>query len=134
MLTGPNVILTLKIAVAAVTVIFTASLVCLVRGNYRWHGRLNIVFFVLTMVAVLGLEAIIRFLDPGIFDYFDDDDRQRMTIHLCFSIPSAILLPLMLISGLTHRRWPHIVLGSAFLFCWIGTFITGIFFLSHTPR
>jgi hypothetical protein len=135
LLTGPNVILVLKIAVATVTVILLASLACLVRGNYRWHGRLNVVFFVLTLGAVLGLEAIVRFINPDIFDYFDESQRNRMTVHLCFSIPSTILLPLMLISGLTHRRTPHILLGVAFLIFWIGTFVTGIFFLSHSaPR
>ena len=134
MLTGPNVILALKIAVAAVTVILLASLICALRGRYRLHGRLNIVFFVLTLCAVLGLEAVIRFIDPNIFDYFTEDDRQRMTIHLCFSIPSTILLPLMLITGLTHRRWPHIVMGIAFLTCWAGTFYTGIFLLPHQAR
>ncbi len=134
MLTGPNVILVLKIAVAAVTVIFLASLVCLLRGRYRLHGRLNILFFAMTLGAVLGLEAIIRFIDPTIFDYFTDDERQRMTIHLCFSVPSAVLLPIMLITGLTHRRRSHILMGAAFLTCWAGTFYTGIFLLPHSPR
>src|SRR5262249_61720565 len=120
MLTGPNVILALKIAVAAVTVILIAALICALRGRYRLHGRLNIVFFVLTLGAVLGLETIIRFVDPTIFDYFSEDDHQRMTIHLCFSVPSAILLPIMLVTGLTHRRWPHILMGIAFLTCWAG--------------
>ena len=99
MLTGPNVILILKIAVAAVTVLLVASLVCLALGRYRLHGRINIAFFVLTLGAVLGLEAIIRLIEPDIFKYFNEDEERRMTIHLCFAIPSAILLPLMLISG-----------------------------------
>ncbi len=132
MLTGPNVILALKIAVAAVTVILIASLACVLRGKYRLHGRLNMIFFALTLTAVIGLEAIIRFIDPTIFDYFTDDERERMTIHLCFSIPSTVLLPLMLVTGLTHRRWMHILMGVAFLTCWAGTFYTGIFLLPHT--
>ncbi len=41
MLSGPNVILTLKIAVAAVTVIFVAALVAIALGKQRLHGRLN---------------------------------------------------------------------------------------------
>ena len=52
MLTGPNVILTLKVAVAAVTVLLLASLVALARGQYRLHGRINLVFFTLTLAAV----------------------------------------------------------------------------------
>jgi hypothetical protein len=130
-LTGPNVILTLKAAVAAVTLILLASLVCLLRGKYRWHGRLNIVFFVLTLTAVLGLEGIIRFINPNLFDYFSAETRRMMTIHLSFSIPSTILLPVMLVSGLRRRRIFHISVGVVFLVCWIGTFVTGIFFLPH---
>lgn len=130
-LTGPNVILTLKIAVTAVTVILLASLICVLRGNYRWHGRLNIIFFVLTLSAVLGLEGIIRFINPQLFDYFSAETRRMMTIHLSFSIPSTILLPIMLISGLKRRRVFHVTVGVLFLTCWIGTFVTGIFFLPH---
>src|SRR5260221_7822881 len=94
-LTGPHVILTLKIAVIAVTVIFAASLVCLLLGRYRWHGRLNIVFFTLTLTAVLGLEMIIRFIDPTIFDYFSEEEHRLMAVPLRFSIPAAVLLPIM---------------------------------------
>jgi hypothetical protein len=133
-LTGPNVILVLKIAVAAVTVLLAASTVCALLGKYRWHGRINIVFFVLTLGAVLGLEAIIRLVDPEIFSYFTPDDRRRMTIHLCFSIPSAIMLPIMLFSGLKYYRSLHILLGLVFLVFWAGTFYTGIFTLPHGPR
>ena len=134
LLTGPNVILALKVAVAAVTVILIASLVALARGRIRLHGRLNIVFFALTLAAVLGLEAVVRVIDPDIFRYFTDDERRRMTIHLSFSIPATVLLPLMLVTGLTHRRRPHILLGIAFGIFWAGTFYTGIFLLPHTPR
>ena len=133
MLTGPNVILVLKIAVAAVTVLLAAALVCAALGNYRWHGRINIVFFVLTLTAVLGLEAIIRFIDPTIFDNYGPEFHRIMSIHLGFSIPAALLLPLMLASGLTHRRRLHILIGVCFLACWIGTFYTGIFLLPQSP-
>lgn len=129
MLSGPNVILTLQIAVGAVTVIFIAALAAIALGKQRLHGRLNIVFFVLTLGAVLGLEFLIRFVDPNMFEYFTAEDRRMMAWHLSFSIPSAILLPLMLLSGLTHKRKLHILLGSLFLVCWTGTFVTGIFFL-----
>src|SRR5262245_31718950 len=105
-MTGPNVILTLKIAVIAVSLLLGASLTCLALGRYRLHGRINIVFFMLTLIAVLGLETVTS-LKPGLFNYFTEDDRQNMAIHLSFSIPSTILLPLMLISGLTHRRRLH---------------------------
>src|SRR5947208_2961132 len=38
-LTGPQIILALKVAVAAVTAVFLVSLLALWRGNYRLHGR-----------------------------------------------------------------------------------------------
>lgn len=132
MLTGPNVILVLKIAVATVTVLLLASLVALAAGRYRLHGRINVVFFVLTLSAVLGLEVVIRFVDPHLFDYLDEPARDAMRVHLSFSVPSAVLLLAMLPTGL--RRWRfHPWLGGAFLVLWAGTFVTGIFFLPHTP-
>lgn len=134
MLSGPNVILTLQIAVGLVTVIFAAALVAIALGRQRLHGRLNIAFFILTLGAVLGLEFLIRFVDPTMFEYFTAEDRRMMTWHLSFSIPSTILLPIMLLSGLTHRRKLHILLGTLFLACWIGTFVTGIFFLPNGMR
>ena len=128
-LTGPNVILVLKVAVAAVTVILLASLTCLAFRQFRWHGRLNVVFFALTVAAVLGLEGVIRFVDPHLFDYFDADMRFNMAIHLGFSIPSAVLLPFMLFSGLRGYRVHYYVFAPLFVVCWAGTFVTGIFFL-----
>jgi hypothetical protein len=135
---GPYVILTLKVAVAAVTVLFLSSLVALAKGNYRLHGRLNVVFLTLTLLAVLGLEVVTRLLYPllsgderDLFSYFDPATRQALRIHLCFAIPSAIVLPLMLYLGLTHRRWLHVALGVLFALLWAGTFVTGIFFLPH---
>jgi uncharacterized membrane protein YozB (DUF420 family) len=128
-LTGPNVILGLKVAVGSVTVLLAAALVMLARGNYRWHGRINTVFFVLTLTAVLGLEFLIRFVDPTLFDYFDESAQRMMRIHLSFSIPSTILLPVMLLSGWSGRRRLHVTVGCVFILCWAGTFVTGIFFL-----
>src|SRR5258707_15327701 len=98
MLTGPNVILSLKVAVAAVTVLLLASLLALARGRYRLHGRINLAFFTLTLAAVLGLELLIRVTHPGLFDYIWNDEvrRSRMVTHLCFSVPSAVLMPALL--------------------------------------
>jgi hypothetical protein len=130
-LTGPNVILVLKIAVMTVTLLFLTSLTALARGNYRLHGRINIVFFALTATAVVGLEVVVRFVDPGLFDYFDLEVRRALAIHLCFSLPATAIMPLMLITGLTHRRRIHLSLALAFGILWTGTFITGIFYLPH---
>ena len=131
MLTGANVILTLKVAVAAVTLLLIASIAALIRGNYRLHGRINLAFFVLTMVAVLGLELIVRVIDPAMFDYFDAETRQAMRLRLGFSIPSAVLLPVMYFTGRSGRGLLHVWLAVLFVVLWAGTFITGIFYLPH---
>ena len=131
MLTGPNVILALKVAVAAVTALFLTSLLALARGHYRLHGRLNIAFFSLTVAALVGLEVVVRVLDPRIFDYFDERTRLVLTVHLTFALPAAALMAAMLCTGLTRRRDLHLYLAGAFSVLWAGTFVTGIFFLPH---
>jgi hypothetical protein len=135
---GPYVIITLKIAVAAVTVLFLASLVALLRGRYRLHGRINLVFAALTLIAVLGLEAVSRVIypwvsgdDKDLFSYFDPSTRAALRVHLCFSVPAALVLLVMLSTGLLHRRALHIAAGVLFALLWAGTFVTGIFFLPH---
>ncbi len=133
MLTGPNVILALKAAVAGVTVLLLMSLVALYRGQYRLHGRINVVFFTLTLAAVLGLELVVRVIDPAVFDYIRADPAlyRALNVHLCFSVPSALLMPAMLYTGLTRRRDVHLRLAFVFGILWAGTFVTGIFFLPH---
>ena len=125
------VILILKIAVATVTVLWIASLIALARGNYRLHGRINVVFFILTLIALVSLEVVVRIIDPGIFDnYFKRHNAEtEMYVHLWFAVPSAVLLFLMLFTGLRHKRKWHIAAGVVFAALWTGTFITGIFFL-----
>jgi hypothetical protein len=130
-LTGPEVILTLKIAVCAVTLLLLSALIALARGNYWLHGRINLVFFVLTATALFGLELVARVIDPSLFDYFDDRTRRILAIHLCFSLPSAAIMPVMLFTGLTHRRRLHLALAGIFAVLWTGTFVTGVFFLPH---
>jgi uncharacterized membrane protein YozB (DUF420 family) len=125
------VILILKIAVVAVTFLLAGSLVALWRGKVRLHGRINMVFFALTLTALLGLEVVARILEPEIFDIYFKDRRTALNIHLGFSMPSALLLPFMLYTGLTHRRKLHIGLACVFLVLWTGTFVTGVFFLPH---
>ena len=135
MLTGPNVILALKIAVALVTVILLASLVALQRGNYRLHGRLNLAFFILTLAVLLGFEVVIRVLRPEVFDYIKNNEElnQALRIHLCFSVPALLLMPAMLYTGLTRLRKLHLTLAALFAIAWLGTFITGIFYLPVVP-
>ncbi len=131
MLTGPQVILTLQVAVLAVTILLLASLIALARGNYRLHGRINLTFCSLTIVALLGLEVVARLIDPDLFAYFEDDPdlKQALFIHLCFSLPSAAMMPVMLFTGFTHRRRIHLTMAAVFGVLWTGTFVTGIFFL-----
>jgi hypothetical protein len=82
-------------------------------------------------MALLGLELVVRLIDPNLFRYLDDDPY--LTIHLCFSVPAAAVMALMLYTGLTHRRSVHLKLAVLFSILWTGTFITGIFFLPHAP-
>lgn len=133
-MSGPTIILILKIAVGAVTLLLLASLLALWRGNYRLHGRINLVFFTLTLLTLLGFEVIVQIIQPDIFQYFKSNAElhRSLNIHLCFSVPSAVLMPAMLYTGLTHRRQVHLVLACLFAILWTGTFITGIFFLPHS--
>jgi uncharacterized membrane protein YozB (DUF420 family) len=134
-LTGPNIILALKFAVATVTVLLIAAVIAVARGNYRLHGRLNLLFFTLTLMSVLGLEVVVRVLAPDAFDYINSDStlRQALNRHLWFSVPSTFVLPAMLYTGLKGYVRVHLSLAACFAVLWSGTFITGIFFLPPTP-
>ena len=125
------VILVLKVAVIAVTLLWIGSLIALAYGKTRLHGRINIAFFALTLAALIGLEVIVRIISPGIFDNYQHHTEYAMLVHLCFSVPSAVLLFVMLFSGLNHKRVFHIATGILFSVCWSGTFVTGIFLLRH---
>src|SRR4051812_38424427 len=134
MLTGQDVILILKAAVLAVTVLLLASPIALARGRQRLHGRINLVFFILTALTLVGFELIIRVIQPNLFEYFQQNDElnRRLMIHLCFAVPSALLMPLMLYTGLTHKRRAHLLLAWVFGILWAGTFVTGVFTLPHS--
>ena len=126
---GLIVILSLKTAVVAVSILLAASLVALLRGNVHLHGRINIVFFSLTSTALLVFEGLIRLYDPTMFDNFPSEFQEVLAVHLWFAIPSALLMPAMLFTGLKHYRTAHLCLAGVFGLLWIGTFITGVFFL-----
>jgi hypothetical protein len=130
-MTAPLIILILKIAVGAVTVLWLASMVALACGKTQLHGRINLVFFGLTIAALVGLELVARVIVPEIFDEYVKANGAALRIHLAFSLPSAALLFIMLFTGLRHRRYLHIGCGILFGALWTGTFITGIFFLPH---
>src|SRR5437763_16770542 len=84
------IILALKAAVIAVTVLLGISIWALSRGRYRLHGRLNIAFFALTLSALIGLELIVRLLIPESFEAYLDQHgaRAMLRVHLWFSIPA----------------------------------------------
>jgi hypothetical protein len=125
------IILILKIAVAAVTVLWLASLVALALGRTKLHGRINIVFFALTLAALVGLEVVARIVMPDVFDEYVKVNGDVLRLHLAFSLPSAGLLFVMLFTGLWHNRYLHIGAGILFAVLWAGTFYTGIFMLPH---
>jgi uncharacterized membrane protein YozB (DUF420 family) len=133
-LSGTHVILGLKIAVTAVTVLLLASLIALALGKQRLHGRINIAFFTLTVAALVVFEIVIRILNPDAFVYIYGNAglRYALNIHLCFAVPSALMMPVMLYTGLSHRRTIHLILAGLFAVLWMGTFVTGVFFLPHT--
>ena len=128
--TGPEIILTLKALVALVTLLLVASIIALRLKRPRLHGQINTVFFALTMMTVLGFEVLLQFVDVSAT--FDLNTRQALRLHLCFAIPSAVLLPIMLFTGKTGRKSTHVVFAVAFGIMWTGTFVTGVFFLPHT--
>ena len=128
--TGPMIILTLKILVSAVTVLLLASLVALLLKKPRLHGRINTLFFILTMSTVAGFEILLQFVD--VKATFDEHTRGLLRTHLYFSVPSAILLPIMFFTGWTGRKSLHLALAVIFMLLWTGTFITGVFYQPHS--
>ena len=122
--TGPEIILTLKVLVAGVTVLLAVSLAALAAGRPRLHGRINTVFFALTLGTVAGFETLIHFVDMKAA--FDPATREALRVHLCFSIPSAIVLPVMFITGIQKRKKLHHTIAVLFLALWSGTVITGL--------
>jgi hypothetical protein len=132
-LTAENVLLALKIAVVAVTLLLLCSIFAVVRGKYRLHRQINLVFFALTLTALLSLEVVARLIEPELFtNYFNRTNSwTQLYVHLSFSLPAAALLPAMLYTGLRGRGTLHLYLAGFFLVLWTGTFITGVFFLPH---
>lgn len=127
--TGPQIILTLKVLVSAVTLLLLAALAALAAGRPRLHGRINTVFFVLTLTTVLGFEVLLQFVDVSAT--FDESTRRMLRVHLLFAVPAAVLLPVMFVTGLTGRRSAHVATAVVFTVAWAGTFVTGLFYLPH---
>lgn len=122
--TGPQIIITLKILVVAVTVLLALSLVALVMKKPRRHGQINTVFFALTMLTVLCFEGFLQVVNVS--ELFTPEARHALRVHLYFSVPSTLLLPVMMATGKMHRRRLHTALGLLFVTLWTGTVITGL--------
>ena len=122
--TGPQIILTLKVLVVAVTLLLLASLVALVLKRPRLHGQINTAFFALTMLTVAAFETLLQWIDVSAA--FDSAARTALHTHLWFSVPSALVLPAMFISGKMQRKRLHLALAAVFCVLWTGTVITGL--------
>jgi len=130
---GPTIILGLKVAVIVVTLVLVAALIALARGNYHLHGRLNIIFFILTLSAVVLFEVLLR-LGADVTSHMTDGERLALRIHLCFAVPLPFVMAAMLYSGLKHRRQLHLGISLLFAILWTGAFVIGVFFLPHEAR
>ncbi len=128
--TGPQIILTLKVLVTAVTVLLAVALWAIASGRKKLHGRLNTAFFLLTLTTVVAFEALLRF-GVDVKATFTEEQRRALLVHLCFAVPSALLLLVMLPSGVRKYKRLHLACGAVFLIAWVGTFVTGVFFLPH---
>lgn len=133
MLTPTLVILSLKYAVGAVTLLLCISLVALANGKVRLHGKINLMFFILTLVALFLFEIVVRMIDPVLFSglWKNVELAKSLKIHLCFAVPSALLMGIMLFTGLRRLKTWHRGVSVVFLVCWFGTFYTGIFWLPN---
>ena len=133
MLTPTLVILSLKFAVGAVTVLLVFSLIALVKGKIKLHGKINLAFFILTVAALFLFEIVVRMIDPVLFSglWKNAELAKSLKIHLCFAVPSVFLMGIMLFTGLRKYRVWHTRVAIVFLVCWVGTFYTGIWWLPN---
>lgn len=123
--TGPQIILILKVLVSAVTILLLASIVALLLKRPRLHGHINTAFFVLTMLTVAAFEVLLR-AGLKVRETLPEDATRALDIHLCFAIPSALVLPAMFLSGKMRRKRLHLALAAVFGVLWTGTVITGL--------
>ncbi len=133
MLTPTLVILSLKYAVGAVTLLLCFSLFAVANGKVKLHGRINLIFFILTLAALFLFEIVVRMIDPVLFSelWKDAELAKSLKVHLCFAVPSALLMGIMLFTGLKKWKLLHRWVAVVFLTCWVGTFYTGIFWLPN---
>jgi hypothetical protein len=131
-MTGPNVILFLKVAVGVTTLVLVASLVALALRRPRLHGVLNVIVTALLFVAVLGFEAVLHLVGVDVTAHMDDAAREALTVHLWFAVPLLPAVVAMLFTGRKRRIAWHLGMSLVFVVLWVGMFVTGMFFLPHT--
>jgi uncharacterized membrane protein YozB (DUF420 family) len=127
---GPTLILGLKVAVCAVSLLLVAALIALACGNVRLHGRINLAFFILTVAAVIAFEILLQ-LGADVRSHMNDFERTMLNVHLCFALPLPLVMGVMLYTGLKHERKVHVTLSVIFITLWVGTLVTGVFYLPH---
>lgn len=132
MLTGPQVILLLKVAVGVVTTMLVCSGIALAKGKYRIHGLINTWMASLTLITVMGFELLVRVVGIKVTEGWDDATKFALKVHLCFVIPLVPIMVFMLITGWRRRRRIHLSIAVLFIILWVGMFVTGMFFLPHT--
>ncbi len=130
-MSGPEIILTLKVLVSVVSVLFAVAVWAIATGRKKLHGRINTAFFVLTLTTVVGFEVLLK-VQGNVTDHFTPEERAALRLHLCFAIPSAALLLVMMGSALLKWKRFHRACGLLFAVLWLGTFVTGVFFLPHS--
>jgi hypothetical protein len=130
-LSGPDIILTLKVLVSIVTALFAAAVGAIATGRKKLHGRINTAFFALTLTTVVGFEGLLR-LQGNVTEHFTTDEKRALFIHLWFAVPSVLLLLLMMGSAVLKWKRFHVACGILFSLFWVGTFVTGVFFLPHS--
>ena len=92
-MTGPQVILTLKVLVVVVTLVFLFSLLALARGNFRLHGQINTVFFLLTIIAILGFEMAVHIAWPELSsEFFSEAGMVRKPLLVLLAAVALLLL------------------------------------------
>jgi hypothetical protein len=88
---------------------------------------------ILLFVAILGFEVILRLAGVDLISHMDETARFALSVHLCFAVPLLPTIVAMLVTGRGRRIRLHLGMSVMFVILWAGMFVTGMFFLPHTP-
>lgn len=126
-----TVLICLKVAVSAVTLLLIVSVICLLLKKFRLHGIINTIVAILTLLTLIIFEGILHFSNPPLTSSFTPDELRMLKIHLYFAVPLVPMLFFMLWTGRRRQRTRHLSLAVLFVILWVGMFITGIFGLPN---